>query len=204
MTFPVRYDTISPCPVPAAGHIGRKTREGNAAMSLDKLAPKIARRDARAFEELYERMRRLVYSVCLGVVRDSAAAEELAQDTFVTVWEQAPDFRGEGFKTWILTIAKNKALNALRKTKREFPADFTENETLGGCYTIDSAAETGIALSAALSLLSETDREIVLLRNSGMKAKELAEFLGLPRGTVSWRYSEALKLMKKYLEEDSR
>lgn len=172
-------------------------------MNLDRLALKIARRDEKAFEELYEKMRRLVYSVCLSIVKNSGAAEDLTQDTFVTVWERAADFRGEGFKTWILTVAKNKSLNALRRQKREFSADFAENELLGGSYTIDSAAETGVALSAALKLLSEEDREIVLLRNSGMKAKEISEFLGMPRGTVSWRYAEALKTMKKYFEEEA-
>ncbi len=172
-------------------------------MSLDQLAPKIARRDKRAFEELYEKMRRLVYSVCLGVVKNSGAAEELVQDTFVAVWTRAAEFKGKGFKTWILTIAKNKSLNALRKQKREFSADFTEHENLGGSYTIDSEAETGVVLAAALRRLGESDREIVLLKNSGMKTKEIAEFLKLPRGTVSWRYAEALKTLKKYLEEDA-
>ena len=110
---------------------------------------------------------------------------------------------GQGFKTWILTIARNKAINSLKKQKREFSADFTENETLGGAYTIDAAADTGLVLSAALARLKDGDREIVLLKNSGMKTKEIADFLGLPRGTVSWRYAEALKSLKKYLEEET-
>ena len=172
-------------------------------MSFDQLAPKIGKRNEKAFEELYEKLRRLVYSVCLGVVKNRGAAEELTQDTFVTVWARAAEFRGKGFKTWILTIARNKAINSLRKQKREFSADFTENETLGGAYTIDAAADTGLVLSAALARLKDGDREIVLLKNSGMKTKEIADFLGLPRGTVSWRYAEALKSLKKYLEEET-
>ena len=55
-------------------------------MSFDQLAPKIAKRNEKAFEELYEKLRRLVYSVYLGVVKNRGAAEELTQDTFVTVW----------------------------------------------------------------------------------------------------------------------
>lgn len=167
-------------------------------MSLDKLAIKIARRDKRAFEQLYEEMRRLVFSVCLGVVKDRGVAEEVTQDTFVTVWQKSAEFRGKGYKTWVLTVARNKALNELRKRKRETPVDFAENEALGGAYLPDM--DTGVALKAALSGLEEQDRQIVLLRSGGVKAKEIARLLGLPRGTVSWRYAEALKRLKVVLE----
>ena len=170
-------------------------------MNPETLAPKIARRDEKAFGELYEGIRRLVFSVCLGIVKDRGVAEELTQDTFVTVWERTEDFHGGNYKFWILAIAKNKSLNALRRRKREISADFSENESLGGSYTIDAKAETGAALGAALEILSERERQIVLLRNSGMKVKEIAQFLQMPRGTVSWEYSDALKRMKKYLEE---
>lgn len=170
-------------------------------MNLDKLAPKIARRDGKAFEELYEETRRLVYSVCLGIVKNGGVAEELTQDTFVAVWTKSSEFRGKGYKTWILTVAKNKSINALKKLRREFPADFEENENLGGSYAFDTSSENGIALSAALRTLEERDRQIVLMKNSGAKTKEIAAFLGLPRGTVSWRYAEALKILKKRLEE---
>lgn len=169
-------------------------------MSLDKLAIKIARRDKRAFEQLYEQLRRIVFSVCLGVVKDRGVAEELTQDTFVTVWQRSAEFRGKGYKTWVLTVARNKALNELRKRKKETPVDFMENEALGGAYVPDM--DTGAALNAALAGLEERDRQIVLLRSGGMKAKEIARLLDVPRGTVSWRYAEALKRLKVILEGD--
>ena len=167
-------------------------------MNLDTLSEKIARRDEKAFAELYEKTRTLVYSVCLSIVKNHGIAEELTQETFVAVWLKIHSFEGRGFKTWLLTIAKNKALNELRARKREFAVDFSENDTLGGVF--EPNAELGIALSMALERLDETDRQIVLLKNSGMKTKEIAEFLQMPRGTVSWRYSESLKTLKKHLE----
>ena len=120
------------------------------------------------------------------------------QETFVTVWTETPKFRGHGYKTWILTVAKNKSINTLRKRKRETPFDFLENENVGGGYSLD--LDTGIVLRTALETLSDTDRQIVLLRNEGVKAKEIATIVGLPRGTVSWRYAEALKKLKQTLE----
>ena len=166
-------------------------------MSLDSLAQKIARGDERAFEELYNKTRQAVYSVCLGLVRVHMTAEELMQDTFVTVWTHSGEFKGHGYKTWILTIAKNKSLNHLKKQSREVAVDFSENEDIGS-YESDMALS--VTIRAALDTLDPIDRQIVLLRNSGVKAKEIAEYLGIPRGTVSWKYTEALKKLKKYME----
>ncbi len=169
-------------------------------MSLDRLSEKIAQRDEKAFAELYEKTKTLVYSVCLSIVRNHGVAEELTQETFVTVWLKISSFQGKGFKTWVLTIAKNKSLNELRDRKREFAVDFSGNNTLGEVY--EPNVELGVAVSMALEKLGETDRQIVLLKNSGMKTKEIAEFLKIPRGTVSWRYSESLKTLKKHLEAE--
>ena len=168
-------------------------------MNLDKLAPKIAEQDKAAFESLYESMRRLVFAVVLSILKNRAIAEEVMQDTFVAVWQKSGDFRGRGYKTWILKVARNKALNALRRSKKETPTDFSENESLLGWYTIED--DTGLALKTALKTLSDDERQIVLMRNAGIKAKEIAEVLGLPRGTVSWKYTEALKKLKNLLED---
>lgn len=169
-------------------------------MSLDYLAKRIAKQDQSAFAELYEKTRKIVYSICLSIVKDSGIAEDLTQETFVCVWSEIGNFRGKGLKTWVLTIARNKALNVLRKRKRETVVDFFEDERTSVCESVETNITTGIVLSVALDRLEETDRQIVLLKNSGMKTKEIAMFLEMPRGTVSWRYSEALKNLKNYLE----
>lgn len=168
-------------------------------MSLDRFAWKIAAGDEKAFADIYENMRGAVFAVCLSVTKNRGVAEEVVQETFVTVWQRSGEFRGTGYKSWILAIAKNKSLDVLRKRKRETPVDFSENEALGGSYQMEP--ETGIVLQAALNALEETERQIVLLRNTGMKVKDIAAFLGLPRGTVSWRYAEALKKLRRLLEE---
>lgn len=167
-------------------------------MNFDKLAPKIARRDKYAFGLLYEQTRRLVFTVCLGVVKNQAVAEELTQETFVAVWTNSDKFRGSGYKTWILTIAKHKSINALRKRQRETAVDFFEDESALGGYEID--VDTGIVLRTALEKLDDEERQIVLMRNAGLQAKEIAELLSIPRGTVSWKYTEALKKLKRTLE----
>ncbi|MBQ7412201.1 MAG: RNA polymerase sigma factor [Clostridia bacterium] len=166
-------------------------------MNLDSLATRVSQHDKRAFEALYNELRQAVYSACLGIVKSHALAEELMQDTFVAVWTHSSTFKGKGYKTWILTIAKNKSLNLLKKRARESSVDFSENDSLG---SYESDVELSVLIKTALKLLSPEERQIVLLRSSGVKAKEIAEYLKIPRPTVSWKYKEALNKLKNYME----
>lgn len=166
-------------------------------MSLDQLAPRVARHDERAFEELYNKIRQPVYSVCLGILKSHALAEEISQETFIAVWTHSDTFKGNGYKTWILTIAKNKALNLLKKRAREVSVDISENDSLG---SYESDMELSVLIKSALKLLDDTERQIVLLKSSGVKMKEIAQLLGIPRPTASWKHSEALKKLRHYME----
>src|ERR1041385_295933 len=80
------------------------------------LARRLGARDASAMGELYDRYGRLVYSVILRVVRNSAAAEDLVQETFLRVWNriQAFDQKRGALGPWVLTIARNRAIDYLR------------------------------------------------------------------------------------------
>lgn len=170
-------------------------------MNLDALATRIASKDEKAFEEAYNALSKAVFSVCYSIVKSEAIARELSQDTFVAVWKYASSFRGVGFKSWTLTIARNKSLNYIEKQKREISVDFSESEEYTRVAEEDSVDnETRITLKCAIESLDEVDRQIVLLKTSGVKLREIAEYLKMPRGTVSWRYGEALKRLKKYME----
>ncbi len=166
-------------------------------MSLDSLSTKIARHDKIAFEHLYNKLYQAVYSVCLAILKNHALAEETAQETFIAVWSYSDTFKGVGYKSWILTIAKNKSLNLLKKSSREVSVDFTENEALG---SYESDFELSMLIKSALKILDPVERQIVLLRASGIKAKELASYLNMPRGTISWKHKSALDKLKKYME----
>ena len=93
-------------------------------MNFDSLAERVAMGDEKAFEQLYNKLYKLVFSICLSVIRTEATANDLSQETFISVWNNTKDFRGKGYKTWILKIAKNKALNYLQRQKREMLVDF--------------------------------------------------------------------------------
>ena len=171
-------------------------------MSFDDYALKIVDGDTSAFERLYEKLNKLVFSVSFSVLKDRFLAEDITQETFKTVWEKSDEFRGHGYKTWILTIAKNKSLNLLRKRGRDNVVDFNENANLYGEYTINEQVERMNLLDIIAKVLSQEEREIVLLKNSGMKMKEIATILQQPRGTISWRYSQCLDKLKSVLKEN--
>ena len=167
-------------------------------MGLDILSKKIACGDEKSFELLYDQMHKLVYLVCLGIVKNEASAQDLAQDTFVTVWNKSSEFKGGSYKAWILTIAKNKSLNYIKKHSRVMPVG-QEYELDLICKESNDSFEDSVVLKLALEKLDDDECQIVLLRLSGMKAREIGLLLGMPRGTVSWKYSEALKKLRKIL-----
>jgi len=169
-------------------------------MSFDEYAYKIARQDTLAFERLYEKLNKLVFSVSFSVLKDRFLAEDVTQDTFNTVWQRSAEFRGNGYKTWILTIAKNKSINMLKKRARDTVVDFNENANLYGEYTINEQVEKMNLLDIIAKVLNQEEREIVLLKNSGMKMKEIAQRLNQPRGTISWRYSQSIEKLKQVLK----
>ncbi len=170
-------------------------------MSFDELAKKIKNRDKVAFEKVYDTMRTPVFAIAFSYLRNRDKAEEVTQDTFVTVWNKIDGFRGRGFKTWIYAIAKNKALTELKKLNREVAVDFYENENLLGSVAFDDRVINNDLLSSALKTLDETEFNVVTLYCSGIKVKEIAKHLNIPRGTVSWKYSNSIKKLKEYMEK---
>ena len=169
-------------------------------MSFDSMAKKIAVGDEKTFEKLYNSLYRIVFSICYSITKSEAIANDLSQETFVTVWNNSCRVNGKGYKTWILTIARNKSLNYIKKYGKEIAVDFSESENYLNNENNHFDLEKQIILKNAIENLSQQDREIVLLKNAGLKHREIAEYLGIPSGTVSWRYSEAIKILKKQVE----
>ena len=82
------------------------------------LIERLHRRDPDAMSDLYDRYSRIVYSVIMRVVRNAAVAEELSQETFLRAWNRSGDFDATRGKIgpWLLTIARNRAIDYLRST----------------------------------------------------------------------------------------
>ena len=171
--------------------------------ALDRLLIEIAAGSRGALAELYHRTRTAVYGITLSYVKNAHDAQDLTQDAFVRIWEKAPQYRPQGSPmAWILAVARNLALMALRQRERQ--ADLSEEEW-------DAIPAEGPALSpeerellqTALAALEEQERRIVVLHAvTGLKHREIAQLLELPLATVLSKYHRALKKLKVRLEGD--
>ena len=94
------------------------------------LAKRLQDRDPRAMSDLYERYGRLAYSLIYRVVRNTGAAEDLVQETFLRVWNRVQSFdqtRG-ALGPWVLTVARNRAIDYLRSVDGKMSAGALELE----------------------------------------------------------------------------
>ena len=172
-------------------------------MKKDKLERKIAalrQGDGSAFDYIYEHTHRSAYFAILYIVRDKMYAEDLLQETFVKAVASLPQYTaGTNFTAWLCTIAKSLAHNHVKKYKREIPTDFEAD-----AYKFGSGeAEIPYIFDLAARVLAEDEYEILMLcQVSGYKRREVAEMLGIPIGTVTWKNNEALKKLRRQLEKE--
>ena len=171
----------------------------------EQLLVRIAAGDQAALAELYAQAKNPVYCFALTILRDSFAAEDVMQETFLQVWKSAPTYRpgGKNALTWILGITKYTALARLREGQRagvplEDAADQTDpRDAFRDC-------ENRIVTQAMLAQLAQDEREIVVLHVvTGLKHREIAELLEMPLPTVLSKYRRSLKKLERLVREPS-
>jgi RNA polymerase sigma-70 factor, ECF subfamily len=171
------------------------------------LVERLARRDARAVGELYDRYGRLVYALIYRMVRDTGIAEDLVQETFLRVWNRAQGFDRErgALAAWLLAVARNRAIDYLRSVggrmrhaleleEAELPAAFVDLER----EIVNS--ERARRLRQAVEKLSANQRSVIELAYfEGLSQTEMAERMGQPLGTVKTWVRTALKNLRDEL-----
>jgi RNA polymerase sigma-70 factor, ECF subfamily len=174
----------------------------------------VIRREEDAFSRLYDRYRGLVTAHLIQIVRDPGASDDLTQETFLRVWHRAGQWSGEGsFRSWLLRIATNLALNHLRSVKRRReqpivplrpPEDEDEDESPVPAWMVDASSqrpdealertEQRRLLKRFVEGLSEEKQEVFrMVHDEEMETREVAERLGIPEGTVKSRVHHARK-----------
>ncbi|WP_071428817.1 RNA polymerase sigma factor [Angelakisella massiliensis] len=169
----------------------------------EELIPLIGQGDGQALTIFYHQTEKALYAYLLSMLRDPEDTQDVMQDTYLKIRSCAHLYQPQGKPmAWIFTIARNLALMKLRQRRRQGelpPAEELENSLR---FSVTCDREDAIVLQAALGLLEETERQIVLLfAVSGMKHREIAAQLGLPLSTVLSKYHRSLKKLRKYLEE---
>ena len=159
--------------------------------------------DVSALEGIYELTSRGVFSFVLPILRDYDKAEDIMQQTYVSLYEKIDQYdEKKNPLNWILTMAKNLALNEINKDSREITTDFMESVNGDRVFTFDSSEFDTPTIDLANKILTPSELQIVMLYAiAEYKHREIAEMLDLPLGTVTWKYSNAIAKLKKALEE---
>ena len=177
----------------------------NQATSDEVLIGRIAGGDRLAMQVLFARHHVRVYRFVLRLVRNEATAEDLISEVFLDVWRQAGKFEGRSqVSTWMLSIARFKALSALRKR----PDVELDDETAGQIEDESDDPETTLAkkdkgsqLRQALNGLSNEHREIIdLVYYHEKTVEEVAGIVGIPEATVKTRMFYARKRLGELLK----
>ncbi len=144
------------------------------------------------FDSLFEEYFDKVYYKVLSIVKNSSDAEDISQEVFMSVYKNLNKFREESnIYTWIYRIAINKTYDFFKKKKNEL--EINEEVLL---IADEFNSDTNILLQEKLNLISEKEREIVILKDIyGYKLKEIADMKNINLSTVKSIYYKALKDM---------
>lgn len=164
-------------------------------MDLLEIVQKIKQKDQDALTALFERTKKAVFATAYAVIRDEQHAEDVTMDVYMSVVKNIHSFNEKkNFMTWIMTIAKNKAIDYVRKLDKEIVVDNQENEIV----FVESEQVYDDHADLLLSVLDQEERLIVTLKiYEEMKHKEISKIVGKLLGTVLWIYNKAINKMKK-------
>ena len=151
------------------------------------------------FEEIYQTFSPKVYRLCMGYVNNNDWAQDLVQETFISIWQNLPKFRNESsINTWIFRIATNNCLRQLEKEKRfvrsDMPLQLEEKVEVKRDDRIDF-------LYRCISELEETERIVISLVLEDLPQAEIAEIVGMSDGNVRVKVHRIKeKLTAKFLK----
>ncbi|MTH55683.1 sigma-70 family RNA polymerase sigma factor [Bacillus mangrovi] len=181
--------------------------ENNDAQLYERLSSK----DRQAFETLYSRYEKLLFSFAYKVTKDRGMAEEVLQDVFVKLWNGTNTFdssKGK-FSSWLLTITRNKAIDMIRKHARHEHYELQDKDALvSGEKPVDKEVEwredREMIRQAVSELNSDQQKVIDLFYFKGFSQQKISEKCGVPLGTVKGRIRLALKHLKQTMEKGGR
>jgi RNA polymerase sigma-70 factor (ECF subfamily) len=177
------------------------------APDIDELMSRVAQGDQGAFGALYDALAPLVHGLVLRVVRDPAQSEEVTQEVFLEVWQQAKRFdadRGRA-RAWITVMAHRRAVDRVRAAQAATDRDLREGiKDFEESYD-DVEHQVEVALEServrkALESLTDIQRQAIRLAYyGGYTYGEVADALGLPLGTVKTRIRDGMIRLRDVL-----
>ena len=175
-------------------------------ISDNDLLHAVARGDEQALAACYDRYHLILFGLILRILHDREEAEDVLQEAFLQVWRRAADFdetRGRAF-TWLVTIARSRALDRLRssgsRTRLAEEAALIPHDEVGDAAQDAVKSETGSIVRKALAELPEEQQKTLFLAYfEGLTQTEIAARLGDPLGTVKTRMRSGMIKLRELL-----
>jgi len=176
-----------------------------------ELVYRVAKREKQALAELYELTVSRVYAVAMRVLRHSADAEEVIGDVYLQVWDKAGSFQSDrgSVVAWMNTLAWSRAVDRLRKTRRESFQPLLHPDDDGAAYTDCEALSTeqvaeswssSRAVQQAMLELSDIQQQVLRLAyTNDLSHQDIANALNLPLGTVKSHCRRGLAALREVL-----
>jgi len=171
--------------------------------NYDDYIDRLIKKDNEAFRIIYEQTKKGVFSIIISLVKNRTITEDLMQDTYIKMIQKIRQYqKGRNFNAWLMQIAKNTALDYLRKHQRETIYDPQEQAYIH--EPLKTEAKTYDVLDI-VEPLDEIEKQIVLLRAvADMKFKDIAQLVDKPLGTVLWIYHKSINTLKKEVGIDEK
>jgi RNA polymerase sigma-70 factor (ECF subfamily) len=175
--------------------VARPTPEDDA-----DLLTRVQHGDERAMAALFDRYSKIVYSVALRVLRDTASAEDVMQEIFMQIWRNPNSFVSAkgSLGGWLSVVARNRSIDTLRRRR---PSEQVEDMNLASSTNLADEAERSLlmerARAAVLLLPVEQRKTLEMAFFDGLTHSEIAEMTGDPLGTVKTRIRSGLLSLRK-------
>lgn len=169
--------------------------------------------DKTALKEIYEAYLGYIYRIVYEILQNKENAEDVTSEFFIRLWEKAGQFKpGSGHKGYLATMARNMAIDYLRKYRKEeltsFMQDMSsspEEEADAGHFIkeaatgeVEQSVVEEISIKEVLAMLKPAERQIVSMKVLGeLTFKEISRIMGIPIGTVTWKYQNAIKKIRR-------
>ncbi len=175
---------------------------------LVTLLGRVACGDRNAFSRLYQAMSPRMFGLCLRLLKRQDLAEEVLQDAFVRIWHHAGEYHAERGTPagWMLTVARYRALDVLRRRRFEMTLDHERLTALADQHMqmsdTDADATTFLALHGCLEEITPQQRDSILQAfYHGLSHEQLATTMNAPLGTVKSWVRRGLSSLKRCLEQ---
>tara|TARA_R110002049_G_scaffold229148_1_gene401264 strand:- start:55 stop:672 length:618 start_codon:yes stop_codon:yes gene_type:complete len=181
-----------------------------------ELMARIKTRDTSALSELYDNYNRLLFGLILSILKKREEAEDLLQEVFTKIWQNAEKFdleRGTVY-TWVVTLTRNRSIDRLRskvyKEQKKQSTSLDDEDVFHPLYSEESdplentiLKERAKKVHQALDQISEKQKKVLQVAYfSGMSQSEISEEFDIPLGTVKTRMRDGMIKLRELLARD--